>query len=56
MQMTKIKKWGTDLKRIDNRRIYNGWEALKEMVKVPSHQRSANQNDPEIPPHNNQND
>jgi hypothetical protein len=37
--------------RIHNRRISNGLEVLKEMFKVLSHQRNANQNDPEILPH-----
>ena len=41
--------------RIHNRRISNGLEVLKEMFKVLSHQGNANQNDPEIPPHTNQN-
>jgi hypothetical protein len=35
--------------------ILNGWETHKEMFKVNSDQRNANQNDPEIPPYTNQN-
>jgi hypothetical protein len=42
--------------RIHNRRISNGLEAHKEIFKVLSHQRNANQNDLEIPPHTIQND
>jgi hypothetical protein len=34
--------------RILNRGIFNGTLALKERLKVLSHQRNANQNDPEI--------
>ena len=30
--------------------------ALKEMFNILSHQANANQNEPEIPPHTNQND
>jgi hypothetical protein len=41
--------------RIRNRGISNGWEAPKEMIKVLSDQKSANQNDPEVPLYTNQN-
>ena len=41
--------------KILKREISNGQEALKEMFKVLSHQRNANQNDPETLPHTNQN-
>jgi hypothetical protein len=51
-----IKKMRSRAKqRIYNRRILNGQEAFKEMFKVLSHQRNANQNDLEIPPHTNPN-
>jgi hypothetical protein len=36
-------------------RIYNRKEVFREMFKVLSHQRNANQNDPQISPHTNQN-
>ena len=36
--------------RIDNRGIFNGQEALKEIFKVLSHKGIAKQNDPEISP------
>jgi hypothetical protein len=42
----RILKWG----------ISNGWEALKEIFHILSHQRNVNQKFPEIPPHNNEND
>ena len=45
--------------RIHNRGILNGWEASKEMLKVLSDQRKANQNDSEITlrlPYSNKND
>jgi hypothetical protein len=42
--------------RILNQGISNGYEALKEMFNILSHQRNANQFNPEIPPHTNQND
>ena len=35
--------------RIHNRGLVNGWEALKEMFNVHSHQGNGNQNAPEIP-------
>jgi hypothetical protein len=38
---------------IHNRGHSNGSEAPKEMFKVLSDQRNANQNDPEIPPYTN---
>jgi hypothetical protein len=41
--------------RIHNLVISNGWETPKEMFKVLSDQRNANQNNPEIPPHTSQN-
>jgi hypothetical protein len=41
--------------RIHNRGISNGQGTLKEMFQILSHQRNANQNNPEIPPHTNQN-
>ena len=41
--------------KILKREISNGQEALKEMFKVLSHQRNANQNDPEIPHSTSQN-
>ena len=41
--------------RILNRGISNGREALKEMFKVLSHQRNANQNSSEIPSYTHQN-
>jgi hypothetical protein len=47
---TAIKNWATEL----NRGISNGQEALKEMFNILSHQRNANQNDPEILPHTHQ--
>jgi hypothetical protein len=37
-----------------NRGIPNGLEATKEMFNILSHQENANQNNPEIPPHNSQ--
>jgi hypothetical protein len=37
-----IKKWGTELNRIHNRRLPNGQQALKEMLKFLSHQRNEN--------------
>jgi hypothetical protein len=42
-------------KRILNGRSSNGLQAPKEMFNILSHQGNANQNDPEIPPHSNQN-
>jgi hypothetical protein len=48
-------KLGLELNREFTAGISNGWKALKEMFKVFSHQENANQNDPEIPPYNNQN-
>ena len=42
-------------KRILNRGISNGQEALTEMFDILSHQRNANQNDPKIPPNTSQN-
>ena len=36
-----IKKWDTDLNRILNRRIANGWKTLKELLNIFSHQRNA---------------
>ena len=41
--------------RTHNRGISNGQEALNELFKILSDQGNANQNDPEIPPHTNQN-
>jgi hypothetical protein len=41
--------------RIHNRGHKNGGEALKEMIKVLSHQRNANQNNPKVLPYINQN-
>jgi hypothetical protein len=41
--------------RFHNKGILNGWEGLKEMLKVLSDQGNANQKDPEIPSYNNQN-
>jgi hypothetical protein len=41
--------------RIHNRGILNGLETLKEMFKVLSDLRNANQNNPETPPHTSQN-
>jgi hypothetical protein len=41
--------------RIHNRGISNDLETLKEMFKVLSDLRNANQNNPEIPPHTSQN-
>jgi hypothetical protein len=41
--------------RIYNRGIINGWAATKDMLKVLSDQRNANQNDPVITPYTNQN-
>jgi hypothetical protein len=38
-----------------NSRILTVQEALKEMSKIFSHQRNANQNDPEIPLQTNKN-
>ena len=43
-------------KRILNRGISNGREALKENSNILTHQGNANQNDPEILPYTNQND
>jgi hypothetical protein len=42
--------WGCKL--ILNRRIWNVGEALKAMLKVLSHQRTADRNDPGIPSYN----
>jgi hypothetical protein len=42
--------------RVHNRGISNGGETPKEMFKVLSDQRNANQKDPEILPYTNQND
>ena len=42
-------------RKILNRRIFNGREALKEMFNILSHQGNANQNHSEIPPYTNQN-
>jgi hypothetical protein len=36
--------------------ISNGWETPKEKFNILSYQGNANQNNPEIPPHTNQND
>jgi hypothetical protein len=41
--------------RIHSGEIPNGWEAPKEMIKVLSDLRNANQNDPENSPYNDQN-
>jgi len=41
--------------RIVNFEILNGWEVPKEMFNILRHQQNANQNNTEIPPHNNQN-
>jgi hypothetical protein len=46
---------GTDLNRILNRGISNGWEALKEMFNILSHQGNANQNNFEIASYTSQN-
>jgi hypothetical protein len=51
-----ILKWNTELNRILNRGILNGWEALKEMFKVFRYQGNTNQNNPEILPYTYQND
>jgi hypothetical protein len=48
-------KWGKELNKIHNKRLLGGWEALKEILKVLSHQENPNQNDPEILPYINQN-
>jgi len=45
---------GRTKQRIHNRGIANGREALKEMFKVLSDLRNANQNGPEIPPYTRQ--
>jgi hypothetical protein len=41
--------------RILNRGIMNAQEELSEMFNIQSHQRNANQNDPEIPFYTHQN-
>ena len=41
--------------RILNKGISNGWEALKEMFKVLSHQGNTNQNNSEVPSYTGQN-
>ena len=41
--------------RIFNTKISNSLEVLKEIFKILCHQRNANQNNSEIPPHSNQN-
>jgi hypothetical protein len=41
--------------RILNRGNSNGGDTPKEMFTILSHQKNANQNDPEIPPYTNQN-
>lgn len=42
-QITQL-KWGTNLNRILQRENFNGWEALKAMFSILSHQRKANHN------------
>ena len=44
-----IKKWGTELNRILNRRTSNGQKTLKVMLNILSDQGNANQNNFEIP-------
>ena len=51
-----IFKMGNKAKqRILNWRNLNGWEAPKEIFNILSQEGNANQNNPEIPPHTNQN-
>ena len=50
-----INKWGTELNKILNWGILNGWEALKERFNILGHQGNANQSEPEIPPYTSQN-
>jgi hypothetical protein len=45
----------SDKQRILNRELLDGQEAPKDMFKILNHQGNANQNNPEIPPHTNQN-
>jgi hypothetical protein len=47
----KLVNLGTELNRVLSRGISNGPEAIKEMFNICSHQENANQNNPEIPPH-----
>jgi hypothetical protein len=47
--------WYKSKPRILDRGISKGWEVLKEMFSILSHQGNANQNDPEIPTYSNQN-
>ena len=54
-QITQLKMEYRPKQRIHNRGILKGREAVKEMFKVLSYQRNANQNNPEILIHNNQN-
>lgn len=37
-----IESWGIELNTIHNRGILNGYEDLKEMIKIPTHQENAN--------------
>ena len=50
-----IKKWGTELNRILNRGISNGWEAPKEIVNFLGCQGNPNQNNSDILPYTHQN-
>jgi hypothetical protein len=50
-----ITKWGTELNREFSTEEYQMAEKhLKKMFNILSHQRNANQNNPEIPPHTSQ--
>jgi hypothetical protein len=53
-QITQLKLGYRAKQRTQNRKILNGREAVKEMLKV-RHQGNANQKDCEIPPHTSQN-
>jgi hypothetical protein len=51
-----INKWGSELKKEFSPEEYQMAEKhLKKMFSILNHQRNANQNSPEIPPHTNQN-
>jgi len=54
-QITLLKTGYRAKQRILIWRISNGWETPKEMFNILSHQRNANQNNPEIPPYTSQN-
>jgi hypothetical protein len=51
-----IKKWGTELnKELSTEEYRMAEKHLKKMFSILNHQRNANQNNPEIPPHTSQN-